>query len=50
MDNVNKVTNQKWGQIFHKMVADKKAIQEYIRAHGTIAGFSDGSVRFAKPL
>ncbi len=50
MDNVTTNMRQKWSQVCHKMIADKKAIQEYIRSHGTIAGFSDESVRFAKPL
>lgn len=35
---------------FRKMMADKKAISDYIREKGTIRGFKDDSIRFAKPL
>ena len=35
---------------FRKMMADKKAISDYIRKKGTIRGFKDDSIRFAKPL
>lgn len=36
--------------VFKKMLADKKAVQSYIRQHGTLNGFDDGTVIFAKPL
>jgi hypothetical protein len=36
--------------IFKKMIADKRAVQAYIRKHGTLNGFDDGTVVFAKPL
>lgn len=35
---------------FKKMMADKKVISDYIREKGTIRGFKDGSIQFAKPL
>ena len=35
---------------FRKMMADKKAISDYIRERGTIRGFKDDSIQFAKPL
>jgi len=43
--NDNNVKN-----IFKKMLADKRAVQSYIREHGTLNGFDDGTVVFAKPL
>lgn len=36
--------------VFKKMLADKKSVQSYIRQHGTLNGFDDGTVIFAKPL
>lgn len=36
--------------IVQKMVADKKNIQEYIKKNGSINGFSDESIIFAKPI
>lgn len=35
---------------FKKMMADKKAISDYIREKGTIRGFENDSIHFAKPL
>lgn len=35
---------------FKKMMADKKAITEYIHERGTISGFRDDSIQFVKPL
>ena len=43
--NDNNVKN-----IFKKMLADKRAVQSYIREHGTLNGFDDGTIIFAKPL
>lgn len=43
--NDNNVKN-----IFKKMLADKRAVQSYIHEHGTLNGFDDGTVVFAKPL
>lgn len=43
--NDNNVKN-----IFKKMLADKRAVQSYIREHGTLNGFDDGTIVFAKPL
>lgn len=36
--------------IFKKMVADKRAVQSYIQEHGTLKGFENGTIVFAKPL
>ena len=36
--------------IFKKMLADKRAVQTYIREHGTLNGFDNGTIVFAKPL
>ena len=36
--------------IFRKMLADKRAVQAYIREHGTLNGFDNGTIVFAKPL
>ena len=36
--------------IFKKMLADKRAMQTYIREHGTLNGFDNGTIVFAKPL
>lgn len=36
--------------IFKKMMADKRAVQSYIREHGTLNGFNNGTIVFAKPL
>lgn len=35
---------------FKKMMSDKKAVSAYIREKGTLKGFNDGSIQFAKPL
>ena len=36
--------------IFKKMLEDKRAVQTYIREHGTLNGFDNGTIIFAKPL
>ena len=36
--------------IFKKMIADKRSVQSYIRIHGTLKGFKNESIVFAKPL
>ena len=36
--------------IFKKMIADKRAVQSYIREHGTLNGFKNETIVFAKPL
>ena len=36
--------------IFKKMLTDKRAVQTYIREHGTLNGFENGTIVFAKPL
>ena len=36
--------------IFRRMMADRNAVQSYIRKHGTLIGFKNESIFFAKPL
>ncbi|MBQ2857766.1 MAG: hypothetical protein IJE78_11730 [Bacteroidaceae bacterium] len=36
--------------IFKKMIADKRAVQAHIRMYGTLEGFKNENVIFAKPL
>ena len=36
--------------VFKRMLADKKAVQNYICEHGTLKGFKDESILFTKPL
>ena len=36
--------------VFRKMLEDKKAVQSYIRERGTLEGFEDETIIFAKPL
>ena len=44
------VTSERIGDAFRKMVTDKKTVQSYIRENGTIEGFRDETIIFAKPL
>lgn len=44
------VTSERIGDVFRKMVTDKKTVQSYIRENGTIEGFRDETIIFAKPL
>lgn len=37
-------------EVFKQMLADKKAVQTYISEHGTLKGFKNESILFAKPL
>ena len=37
-------------RIFRKMQEDKKTIRAYIKEHGTLNGFSNDSIQFAKPI
>ena len=46
--NASKRENVK--NIFKKMVADKRSVQSYIHEHGTLKGFKDETIIFAKPL
>ena len=36
--------------IFRKMLEDKSALQSHIQKHGTLNGFKNESIVFAKPL
>lgn len=37
-------------QVIQKMIRDKKTIHKYIKDNGSIEGFKDNSITFAKPL
>ena len=36
--------------VFKKMLSDKNRMRSYIQKHGTLNGFNDGTIIFAKPL
>ena len=36
--------------IFKKMLSDKNQMRSYIQEHGTLNGFKDDRIIFAKPL
>ena len=36
--------------IFKKMLSDKNKMRSYIQKHGTLNGFKDDTIIFAKPL
>lgn len=42
--------NESIKNVFRKMIDDKRAVQSYIRKHGTLDGFKNGKILFAKPL
>lgn len=46
----DKTNTENIGKVFRKMIADKKAVQSYIREKGTLEGFQDETITFAKPL
>lgn len=46
----DKTNTENIGKVFRKMLADKKAVQSYIREKGTLEGFQDETITFAKPL
>lgn len=46
--NISKKENIK--NVFKQMIADKRAVQSYIRKHGTLDGFKKEKILFAKPL
>ena len=41
---------EKMAKVFRKIMEDKAAIKAYIREHGTLKGFNDATIQFAKPL
>lgn len=43
-------TSENITNVFRKMLEDKKAVQSYIRERGTLEGFEDETIIFAKPL
>lgn len=36
--------------VFRRMLEDKRAVQSHIQKHGTLKGFKNDSIVFAKPL
>ena len=42
--------NENIKKVFKRMIADKRAVQSYIREHGTLDGFRNEKILFAKPL
>lgn len=50
MENEKRKDVESVKSTFKKMMADKKAISDYIREKGTIRGFENDSIKFAKPL
>lgn len=36
--------------VFRKMLEDKRAVQSHIQKHGTLSGFKNDFIVFAKPL
>ena len=46
-DNKNKEIIR---NVIKKMVSDKKSISDYIRKNGSLKGFSNPEIEFAKPL
>lgn len=46
--NISK--NENISYVFKKMIADKRAVQSYIRKHGTLDGLRNEKILFAKPL
>jgi hypothetical protein len=46
-DNKNKEIIR---NVIKKMVSDKKSISDYIRKNGSLKGFSNAEIEFAKPL
>lgn len=43
-------TSSDMKNIFKKMLADKTVIRSYIQKHGTLDGFKNDTIIFAKPL
>ncbi|GAB6983012.1 hypothetical protein [Prevotella dentasini] len=36
--------------IIRRMMEDKKEVQNYIREHGTLKGFKNDRIKFARPV
>ena len=43
-------TKQKKVGFIQQMVDDKKAVRNYIQTHGTLKGFQNEGIKFAKPF
>lgn len=50
MEKEKTMETKKFRDMVRKMIDDKKAISSYIREHGTLEGFSDPSIKFARPI
>ena len=48
--NTNKTSNEDIRNVFKKMLSDKRRISSYIQENGTLNGFKDDTIIFAKPL
>lgn len=47
---VNKTSSDDMKNIFKKMLSYKRSISSYIQENGTLNGFKDDTIIFAKPL
>ncbi|EJP32406.1 hypothetical protein HMPREF1146_1277 [Prevotella sp. MSX73] len=36
--------------VIRQMIEDKRAVQNYIREHGTLKGFKNDRIKFARPF
>lgn len=48
-----KLTNMEkkdFPSVIHQMIKDKSAVQNYIREHGTLKGFKNDRIKFARPF
>ena len=50
LNNSQTIKDKEVCNIFKRMLADKNTVQTYIREHGTLIGWKDESILFAKPL
>ena len=46
----NKTSSDEMKNILKKMLYDKRSISSYIQKNGTLNGFKDDTIIFAKPL
>lgn len=45
-----KVEEEKAKSIVRQMMEDKREVQRYIRQNGSLKGFKNGRIKFAKPF
>ena len=50
MKTISKATPEEKKKFFKKVLADKVAMQNYIKKHGSLNGFKPDNYTFAKPL